>query len=62
VQVAAATELLVGDFFTYSHNSGQPFDVGYDYTFLVSRYLHLIKPNFSVVNVDHNETASAVAS
>jgi hypothetical protein len=40
VQVAAATELSVGDFFTYSHSSGQPFDIGYDYTFLVRRFLY----------------------
>ncbi|KAF6261892.1 S-adenosyl-L-methionine-dependent methyltransferase [Scenedesmus sp. NREL 46B-D3] len=33
-QAAAATELSVGDFFSYNHSSGQLFDVGYDYTFL----------------------------
>jgi hypothetical protein len=35
LQVAAVTELSVGDFFSYNQSDGQPFDLGYDYTFLV---------------------------
>lgn len=33
-EAAARSELVSGNFFKYQHQSGQQFDVGYDYTFL----------------------------
>lgn len=41
--VASACQFLVEDFFSYRHHSGQQFDVGYDYTFLVRELIqHLL--------------------
>lgn len=40
---AAATQMVVGDFFSYEHSDGLKFDVGYDYTFLVRATYRPIK-------------------